>query len=59
MTIIDDVQKVDFSMQLTNDIFYPPKHKTHFGFALGCPQDFKFARQFWCGQVETGLNWPK
>jgi hypothetical protein len=50
---------VDFSLQLTNDTFYPPNHKTHFSFALGCPQDFNFAWQFWCGRVETGLNWRK
>ena len=47
---------MDFSLELTNDSFYPPNHKTHFSFALWCPQDFNFALQFWCGRVETGLN---
>ena len=41
-----------FSMKLLRS----PTHKTCFSFALGCPQDFNFARQFWCGRVETGLN---
>ena len=47
---------MNFSLQLTNNAFYPPNHKTHFSFALGCPQDFNFAQQFWYGRVETGLN---
>ena len=30
--------------------------KYFFSFILGCPQDFNFARPFWYGWVETGLN---
>ena len=56
---LDDVLKVNFSLQLTNDVFYPPNHKTHFSFALGCPQGFNFSWPFWCGWVETGLNGQK
>ena len=36
---------MNFSLQLTNDVFYPPNHKTYFSFALGCPQDFNFPIQ--------------
>ena len=33
--LVDGVLKEDFPLQLTNDAFYPPNHKTHFSFALG------------------------
>ena len=33
-----------------------PTTKHLFSFILGCPQDFNFARPFWYGWVETGLN---
>ena len=33
-----------------------PTTKHFFSFILGCPQDFNFARPFWYGRVETGLN---
>ena len=59
INIIDDVLKMNFSLQLSNDVFYPPNHKTPFSIALGCPQDFNFAWPFWCSWVETGLNWRK
>ena len=37
--------------------FRSPDHKIFFfSFILGCPQDFHFARPFWYGWVETGLN---
>ena len=33
-----------------------PTTKHFLSFILGCPQDFNFARPFWYGWVETGLN---
>ena len=33
-----------------------PTTKHFLSFILGCPQDLHFARPFWYGWVETGLN---
>ena len=52
MTFYESIFLRQFSMKLLG----LPTTKHFFSFILGCPQDFNFARPFWYGQVETGLN---
>ena len=53
---LDDVLWIYFSVAILNEAFRSPDHKTFFSLILGCPQDLNFARPFWYGWVETGLN---
>ncbi len=34
---VDGELKIFFLLELTNEAFEPPNHKTHFGFTLGYP----------------------
>ena len=52
MTFYESIFLRQFSMKLLG----LPTTKHFFSFILGCPQDFNFARPFWYGWVETGLN---
>ena len=45
-----------FLWQFSMKLLGLPTTKHFLSFILGCPQDFNFARQFWYGWVETGLN---
>ena len=49
---------MDFAAAFFNEALRSPNHiKTNFSFGLGyAPRTFIFARQFWYGWVETGLN---
>ena len=45
-----------FLRQFSTKLLGLPTTKHFSSFILGCPQDFYFARPFWYGWVETGLN---
>ena len=51
-----DVLWMVFFAAILNEAFRSSDHKIFFSFILGCPQDINFARPFWYGCVETGLN---
>ena len=52
MTFYELIFLRQFSMKLLG----LPIAKHVFSFILGCRQNFNFARPFWYGWVETGLN---
>ena len=52
MTFYESIFFRQFSMKLLG----LPTTKIFFSFILGCPQDLHFARPFWYGWGETGLN---
>ena len=52
MTFYESIFLRQFPMKLLG----LPTTKHFFSFIQGCPPDFNFARPFWYGWVETGLN---